>query len=120
MSALSSHEPSTESGRQQAEEIISLKLRLMELQTQIAAEGIDFSSMRQLFDSMLQAADTLTPDKTVSHLGSMLAMLQRLIAGHKERVSTDRESPAAPGAASGVLKRSRHSLAACGPAGREG
>ena len=99
MSALSSHEPSTESGRQQAEEIISLKLRLMELQTQIAAEGIDFSSMRQLFDSMLQAADTLTPDKTVSHLGSMLAMLQRLIAGHKERVSTHRESPAAPGAA---------------------
>lgn len=114
MSALSSHEPSTESDRHRAEEIFSSKMRLMELQTQIVAEGINFSSMRQLFDSMLQAADTFTPDRTVSHLGSMIAMLQQLIAGHKERVSTNCELAAAPapGASSGMLQRSRQSFAA--------
>jgi hypothetical protein len=79
----------------------------MELQFQIATEGIDFSSMRQLFDTMLQTANTFTPETKIAHLGNLIAMLKQLITGHKERVSTNLESPAAPCASSGILQRSR-------------
>mmetsp|Transcript_56393 Transcript_56393/g.117859 ORF Transcript_56393/g.117859 Transcript_56393/m.117859 type:complete len:277 (-) Transcript_56393:80-910(-) len=73
MSDLSSQEPSTESGGRQAEEVASLQLQLMELEVEIAADGIDFP-MRQLFDTMLQTANTLTPEKKIAQLGQMIML----------------------------------------------
>ena len=106
MSDLSSQEPSTESGGRQAEEVASLQLQLMELEVEIAADGVDFP-MRQLFDTMLQTANTLTPEKKIAQLGQMIMMLKRLITGHKERAAKKLESPAPASACSGMLQHSR-------------